>query len=268
MTKTRAIVIGVVALFGLALAAYALAAQEAGSVASYTGCLKNGKLESLAVGDAPLAPCGSGQTPVRLSGGDITSVTPRLGLQGGGTEGDVQIGPDTSVLQARVTGSCLESERGLIDASISAIARNGTVTCNPDDSGLAVKSFSGFWDGPEPLPLEPNTGVPPDPIAQLALPTGSFVVFAKLTVADLQGDGGFPNYVRCRLSAGADFDQSFLTLHPADLGTLALGVVHTFADAGSVVVSCAGAESANWAFLKVVATRVSDLSNGPLTLIR
>jgi hypothetical protein len=43
--------------------------------------------------------------------------------------------------------------------------------------------------------------------------------------------------------------------------------VHTFADAGNVVVSCAGTENASWAFLKVVATRVSDLSNGPLTLI-
>jgi hypothetical protein len=89
-------------------------------------------------------------------------VTPRLGLQGGGAEGDVQIGPDTSVLQAPVqapvTGSCLESEHGSIDAAISAITQNGTVTCNPDDTGPAVKAFSGFWDGPEPLPLEPNTG--------------------------------------------------------------------------------------------------------------
>jgi hypothetical protein len=33
MTRTKAIVIGMMALFGLALAAYALAAQETGSVA-------------------------------------------------------------------------------------------------------------------------------------------------------------------------------------------------------------------------------------------
>jgi hypothetical protein len=50
MTRTNAIV--VVALFGIALVPYALAAQEADSVATNTGCLKNGELESLAVGTA------------------------------------------------------------------------------------------------------------------------------------------------------------------------------------------------------------------------
>jgi hypothetical protein len=92
-------------------------------------------------------------------------------------------------------------------------------------------------------------------------------VFAKLTVGDHQDDGGLPNLIRCRLSAGVDFDRNFLTLDPAEDGTLALSVVHTFADAGNVVDSCAGAENASCAFLKVVTTRVSDLSNGPLTLI-
>ena len=65
----------------LGLATYALAAREAESVASYTGCLKNGKLDSIAVGDAPLAPCGSG-TRVRLSGGDVTAVAAGAGLSG------------------------------------------------------------------------------------------------------------------------------------------------------------------------------------------
>jgi hypothetical protein len=266
MPLRAGIVVGAVTV-ALAAAVYALAGHEEGSVASYTGCLKNGTFKGVAVGNTPAAPCAASEVQVHLSGGDITSVRPRLGLQGGGTEGAVEIGPDTSVLQSRVTGSCLESGRGPIDASISAIARNGTVTCNPDDQGPATSAFSGFWDGPEPLPLVPNPGVPPAPIAQLAVPEGSFVVFAKLAAVDLQGDEGFSDFVRCRLSAGADFDRSFVTLGPDDIATLALGVVHTFPTADNVVVACAGTESANWAFLKVTASRVSELSNGPLTLL-
>jgi hypothetical protein len=51
MTRTRTIAAGVAMLLALALAAYAVAARKAGTVASYTGCLKHGKIESVAVGD-------------------------------------------------------------------------------------------------------------------------------------------------------------------------------------------------------------------------
>jgi hypothetical protein len=259
MTKNTTIA-GVAAVLALALAAHAVAEQETGTVASYTGCLKNGKLESVAVGDTPAAPCGAGQTQVRLSGGDLTSVNARPGLLGGGDNGDLELGIDPTLVQKRVAGTC----RG---GSISVIHEDGSVACDSDDIGPGTDAFAGFWDGPEPLPLEPNTGAPPDPVAQLTLPGGSFVVAAKLAISDLQGDDGFPNFVRCRLNAGPDFDRAFLTLDPAEDAPLALGVVHAFADPGAVVVSCAGTENANWAFLKITATRVTSLSNTPLTLI-
>jgi hypothetical protein len=40
MNRTRAFAVGLTALLALALAADAVAAREAGTVASYTGCLK------------------------------------------------------------------------------------------------------------------------------------------------------------------------------------------------------------------------------------
>src|SRR5262245_12825840 len=44
------------------------------------------------------------------SGGTITGVTPGAGLSGGGTTGAVSLAVDTSVIQARVTGSCLGNQ--------------------------------------------------------------------------------------------------------------------------------------------------------------
>ena len=58
------------------------------------------------------------------SGGDITAVTAGSGLTGGGTSGAVSLAADTSVVQARVTGSCS------VGSSIRAIAADGTVTCD------------------------------------------------------------------------------------------------------------------------------------------
>ncbi len=63
--------------------------------------------------------------------GDITGVAAGVGLQGGGTTGDVTLNVNTSVMQVRVAGSCAPGE------SIRAVAANGTVTCEIDDAGAA-----------------------------------------------------------------------------------------------------------------------------------
>jgi hypothetical protein len=239
-------------LLALALAAYAAAARQDATVASYTGCLKNGKIESVAVGDTPLAPCGGGQTQLRLSGGDITSVSAGSGLTGGGVNGELTLAVDPAAVQTRVGENCLR-----LDASISAIHQDGTVICNPDDTGPDV--FAGFADGPVPLP----PAFPPPSIAQLAQPVGNYAIIATLDVAAAAGND-FGIAGSCELHAGADFDRTrFVTSYSS---RLALQVVHEFTDPGDAVVSCNSIGAGEWSFLKITATRVANLSNGPLTL--
>jgi hypothetical protein len=264
MNRTAGIIVGVAALFALALAAHAMGAGDAGTVASYTGCLRNGKLESIAVGDVPLAACGAGQTQVRLSGGDVTAVAAGTGLTGGGDGGDVTLAVDSAVVQSRVAGSCLSNRS---DASISAIHLDGTVTCNIDDTGSGTDVFAGFHDVSTAMPV--NDTPSPAPIAKLPVPSGNYLVSATLDI-DSVSIGG--NEVRCELRAGADFDRTDIDLGGVFgvRGTrdtrLSLSVVHAFDVPGEVVMACASIDSAYWTFLKITATRVASLSNGPLAL--
>lgn len=72
-----------------------------------------------------------------LSTGDITSVSPGIGLLGGALSGDATLSADTNYLQRRVTGSCADGN------SIRVILPDGTVTCEPD-SGTTYTAGAGI----------------------------------------------------------------------------------------------------------------------------
>ena len=75
------------------------------------------------------------------AGGDITGVAAGVGLQGGGTTGDVTLNVNTNVMQVRVAGSCVPGE------SMRAVAANGTVTCEPVGDITAVTAGNGLTGG-------------------------------------------------------------------------------------------------------------------------
>jgi hypothetical protein len=262
--KSMKWIIGVAVVgVGLGLGTYAIAADSSGQ--TYTGCLKNGKLDSLALGSSPFAPCSGGATQVQLGNGDVTAVTAGPGLTGGGVGGDLTVSADTSILQARVNGDCTSNRLGTTDASISAIHADGSVTCNPDDAGSA-EVISGYADGPTYIPCCDTL----EPLRQLVLPAGKYAIVATLDVdsgANLGRTG-----VRCELHAGADFDRSDVDLGGALGGPpvterVALTVVHEFTEPSAAVVSCQvdAQIAARWSFLKVTAVRVTSLSNAPLS---
>ena len=134
--------------------------------------------------------------------------------------------------------------------------------------GGAGRIFSGFNDGPVPMP----SGFPAE-IARLDLPAGSFAVSAKLTVTNTFGER-FDDRVLCALSAEADLDRAELVL-PEDVNTviqhpynaaagLTMQLVHHFSAPGSVTLSCYEQDSEpdlSFQDLKITAIEGSSLSN-------
>ena len=143
------------------------------------------------------------------------------------------------------------------------------------EPGPGTDVFAGFYDGPVDLPLF-TTPFVPVPIAQLQLPAGKYVITASVDVNNL-----FPtadDAATCELHAGADFDRGSPTLtapNPSSgiafsAARVSLIVVHQFDAPGVAEMRCghlSATEPGQWRFLKIVAIRVTNLSNGLLTLL-
>lgn len=219
------------ALLALALgvAVVGLAQSPAPGVTSVPICVKsNGQLRVLTGG----ATCDSSEQRTDwVVGGALTDITIGPGLTGTRDGGTLQLAVDPALV-----------ERGRV--------------------------FSGFNDGPVPLPRESGQ----IEIATLDLPAGHFAVFAKLTVVNngFNDDENARDRVICRLSALPDFDNAETLVEENGvffreaMAGLTLQLVHSFSSPGQVTLSCYEDDSIldlYFTNLKITAIEASSISN-------
>ena len=237
--SSRRVRIGVaLGAIGIALIAtvYAFAGGPETS-ATVQVCIKpNGQLR--AVTDANPT-CSEPEKPADWTVNGVKDVRPGPGLSGTSTNGvvDLQVDP------------------GLIEAANSG------------------KIYAGFDDGPHPIPDGSLDSL--SAVAQLAVPAGSYAIFAKLNLIDFSGREQYAP-VWCRLSAGGDFDEAAELIEGLSLdggmpeGTyqdvLGLEVVHHFGSRSRILLSCADGfpplgGHVSYQDLKIIAVRSSGISN-------
>jgi hypothetical protein len=104
-------------------------------------------------------------------------------------------------------------------------------------------------------------------IGRLALPAGSYSIWAKLFV-QVPLPAGLAATIRFRLQAGGDFDITSVT-HDGTIAFLgvALNVVHNFGQPGSAVLTgehFITAGETDLGFIKITALSGTTLSNNPI----
>lgn len=112
--------------------------------AADTAVLQRRIADACAAGEAVSAIAADGTVTCEAVGsGNITAITAGAGLTGGGTSGDLDLAADTSVLQARVMGTCPSGE------AMQSIGDDGTVSCAPLGTGdvTAIDAGSGLTGG-------------------------------------------------------------------------------------------------------------------------
>jgi hypothetical protein len=209
-------------------------------------CVKdNGQLRMLIGNNTS---CDSSERPMDwMVGGEVTDIQPGPGLVGSREGGTVQLAVDPSIIEG-----CAGWQVG--------------------------KVFAGFNDGPGQIPFTLTADLLP--IAELNLPAGDYVIFAKLTVEaePLFDESSFQRSVSCRLTAGTDFDKAGVVLekiHSESSGEadgsyrmgMTLQVAHSFTAPGRVVLSAGHggaltiAPQVQFRDLKIIAIEASHISN-------
>ena len=235
--QSTAVALLIAACVGIAASVYLIAAQSDPTTTTVGVCVKpNGQLRVITPQSAG---CAAPEQPAHWTvGGEVSQVAPGAGLIGGGAGGLVTLAVDPDLIQAATSG----------------------------------KGFSGFFDGPVPMP---TGGDAPDDeptvIARLPLPAGKWIVSAKLWVGN--DSEMLPNFVHCKLTADVNFDRANVMLGPQATGgafqTIAMSVVTELVTPSRVSFACSDnhlGSSSHWGDLKITAIGVSSLQNGPLTL--
>ena len=182
-----------------------------------TGCLKtDGTVFQLALGDTPRAACTGTQKQITVANGDVTGITPGLGLAGGGTEGTLSLGltPKFALPQGCATGTAAKasstgwycgSDFGRLNQTVAAPGID-TQTAPHNGSSCVGDVTSGYV-----LPLVTQTATS----ASFTLPTGTFQPttsattrwFVNRTYDMFDGEQFTQGYVRMqiiRTRAGVD----------------------------------------------------------------
>ena len=172
-----------------------------------------------------------------------------------------------AVVTAKIAGSAVTNAKianGTIQpADLSAAAKTSGPPGPTGPSGAAgptgpagpSNAYARFLNGPIAVPSSLTV------LASLSIPeAGAYAISAKAAIGStaLVADA----VVTCTLEAGADVDQSAVTV-PADfLASLPLQVVHQFSAAGTVNFRCgAVGGDASAAAIKITAIRVGSLVN-------
>jgi hypothetical protein len=155
--------------------------------------------------------------------GDITEVNAGTGLTGGGLSGPVTLDVDTSVIQARVTGSCTSGQ------AITSISGTGGVTCAPVGTGdiTEVNAGTGLTGGGTsgPVTLDVDT----TSIQERVTGTCS----AGFYINQINADGS----VVCAADAGG---SGALPTHGWDEGRMTVGITGSCVNALSASVTVGG----------------------------
>ena len=162
-------------------------------------------------------------------GGEVTDLQLGQGLVGSREDGTIQLAVDP-----RLVESCRSCSGGRV--------------------------YAGFDDGPGDTPegpFDPNHGEILPQIGALRVPTGKYLVHAKLWVHSKNER----EFVYCKLSAGSDFDWAEIIIRDRDAAVISLTMVHEVIEAeGLLVVGCSGSGT-EWQDLKISALQVSNISN-------
>lgn len=136
-------------------------------------------------------------------------------------------------------------------AAVAATAFFGS-TQLPAAAAPAPEVFAGFDNLDLLSGTSPRTNT-------VNVPAGSYAITAKAFVTNSAVN---PVRVNCRLTAGANFDESTATVAGSSQA-LALNVVHTTTGPRAIVLSCRNLSAANttMSFVKIVATRVNGVSD-------
>jgi hypothetical protein len=139
-------------------------------------------------------------------------------------------------------------------AAHAATADSATKATSADTATAAGTAYSTHFESALSLPGTPTT------VAALTLPAGSYVLSAKAQVDTLSAS----DIVECDLVAGTNSDRSFVqggASHESQILTNSL--VHQFAEAGPVQLSCNAITGGTLSQVRLTAIQVANVVNSP-----